>query len=199
MTAKNVNENGEKLYKRYDLQDESDFEIETLEEMKTWLADHWENNPNDDMDDEDVEKLCEEIMASDAGELFDRLAGIDYSYYELDEDGNEICDELEPIARNMEQNLATGYSVRLEDLDGKNLQVTVVRAGEKNIYTTELPDSEEGWNEIFKKEVEVIREEARVVREEERRARAKENCECDNEESRFVQDHGVCMYCYHIG
>lgn len=189
MTAKNVNSNSEKLYMRYDLQDESDFEIETLQGMRDWLADFWESNPDEGMDEEDVEKLVEEIMNSDEGEIFERLAGIDYSYYELDENGEIIPDEYIEQVKTIEQNLATGYGVRLEELDEKTLQVTVTRAGEKNIYTTELPETEEEWNEIFEKEREKISKEARVVRE-------REMCECDNEDSYYVQEYGVCICCY---
>ncbi|MGE7609703.1 hypothetical protein ACQKML_24330 [Peribacillus frigoritolerans] len=75
----------EKLFKRYDMQDESDFEIETLAQMKDWLVDFWNNNPDDDMTDEEHEEMIEEIIESDEHELFERLAGIDYTYDELDE------------------------------------------------------------------------------------------------------------------
>lgn len=75
----------EKLFKRYDMQDENDFEIETLLQMKDWLVDFWNNNPDDDMTDEEHEEMIEEIMESDEHELFERLAGIDYTYDELDE------------------------------------------------------------------------------------------------------------------
>ncbi len=75
----------EKLFKRYDMQDERDFEIETLAQMKYWLVDFWNTNPDDDMTDEEHEEMIEKIMESDKDELFERLAGIDYTYDELDE------------------------------------------------------------------------------------------------------------------
>lgn len=70
--------NTEKLFKRFDLQDESDFAIETLEQMKAWLADFWNNNPDEDMPDAEHEEMIAGIMASDEDELLDRMGGIDY-------------------------------------------------------------------------------------------------------------------------
>jgi len=75
----------EKLYKRFDLQDEEDFHIETLEEMKEWLADFWNYNPDDDMTEEEHEELIEGILKSDAAELFERLGGVGYSFDEITE------------------------------------------------------------------------------------------------------------------
>lgn len=74
----------EQLYKRYDLQDEDNYEIETLEEIREWLADFWNNNPNDDMTERDLEELTVEIMKSDVDEVSDRLGGIDYGCEEWD-------------------------------------------------------------------------------------------------------------------
>lgn len=72
----------EKLFIRFDLQDESDTSIETLEQMKTWLIRFWNYNPDEDMSDEEHEELIEGIKKSDESELFDRMGGIDYSFYE---------------------------------------------------------------------------------------------------------------------
>lgn len=85
----------EKLYKLYDVLDddedgERDYEVETLESMKKWLANHWENNPNEDQSEEDIEELKNEIMNSDESELFNRLEGIGYSFCDIDEDISEI-------------------------------------------------------------------------------------------------------------
>lgn len=74
----------EKLYMRYDLQDETDSHIETLEEMKSWLVDFWNMNPNDDMTDEEHEVMIKEIWKSDEDELQDRLMGIDYCFEEVE-------------------------------------------------------------------------------------------------------------------
>lgn len=106
MTEEKVSTPKEQLFKRYDLQDEEDFEIETLEEMREWLADFWENNPNEDMDEEDVNELIEEIKCADENEMFERLSGIDYSFDRLDEDGNAIesvCEE--PTNFNIDEKL----------------------------------------------------------------------------------------------
>lgn len=84
----------EKLYQRYDELDENegmiDFDIETLDQMRNWLADFWKENYNEDMDEEEVEELIAEILESDENEMFERLSGIGYSYYHLDENMNPI-------------------------------------------------------------------------------------------------------------
>lgn len=88
----------EKLYYVYDLLEEEDlkegeeldYSIETLDQMRNWLADFWKENYNEDMDEEDVEELVAEILESDETEMYDRLGGIGYSYYELDENQNPI-------------------------------------------------------------------------------------------------------------
>lgn len=72
----------EKLYKRYDLQDESDFQIETLQQIKAWLQDFWIFNPDEDWDNdgEDCESFCKEIFNANEEELFEMVAGIGYCF-----------------------------------------------------------------------------------------------------------------------
>lgn len=79
-----------KLFKRYDLQDETDFSIETLLEMKDWLVTLWNDNPDDDMTEEEHDELINDIKNSDKGELYERLGGVGYCYDELDENGDVI-------------------------------------------------------------------------------------------------------------
>ena len=87
----------EKLYQRYDELDEDegmfDYDIETLDQMRNWLADFWKENPNEEMDEEEHEELIAEILESDESEMFERLSGIGYSYYHLDENMNPIIPE----------------------------------------------------------------------------------------------------------
>jgi len=165
---KEMEEQKEKLYKRYDLQDESDFEIETLDQMKLWLADFWENNPDDDMSEEERNNLTDEIWASDADELFERLAGIDYSFYVLDKDGNVIEDEYEELPISIEQNFIMGYGVEVRQIEEKTLRVTVRRgeAEEAQVYTMEMPKTFEEVNEIFEAQRTVIRAEVNAIIEE---------------------------------
>lgn len=102
----NTTQAQEKKYLRFDLHEleegmkvtDVDHEIETFEEMKNWLADFWESNPNEDDTKEEQEALVEEILAvTDLSELDDRLGGIGYSYCELDEKGNPIWEEVSTV------------------------------------------------------------------------------------------------------
>lgn len=70
----------DKKFRRYDMLDEADFEIETLSEMKKWLIDFWNWNPSESMTKEEHEDMIEGIMQSDESELLNRLAGIGYSF-----------------------------------------------------------------------------------------------------------------------
>lgn len=126
MTNTNTTATGEKLYKRYDIQDESDYSIETLAEMRQWLADFWDNNPDDDMDEEEHNEMIEAILNADEKEIFERLGGVDYSYYELDETGVDIVPEVEAI----ETNMSWGFSVKSEKISDTEVAVTIVRRGE---------------------------------------------------------------------
>jgi hypothetical protein len=85
ITKKHIAQDSGKLYKRYDIQDKNDFAIETLSQMKQWLADFWDNNPDEEMDEEEHQGLIEEIWESDEKELFERLAGIDYTFEAIEE------------------------------------------------------------------------------------------------------------------
>ncbi|MEK5081054.1 hypothetical protein MKX73_19195 [Solibacillus sp. FSL W7-1436] len=76
----------EKLYKRFDIQDTNDFSIETLQDMRVWLADFWNENPDEDMDDKEHEEMIEAIMVADENEIFERLGGVGYSWCEVDTD-----------------------------------------------------------------------------------------------------------------
>lgn len=77
-----------KLYKRFDALDddldESDYEIETLEQMKGWLQEFWTDNPNEDTTEQEHDEWMEEISHADESELFEMLAGIGYSFDELE-------------------------------------------------------------------------------------------------------------------
>lgn len=98
----NTTQAQEKKYFRFDFYSleegmkvtDVDYEIETFEEMKQWLADFWESNPNEDDTEEEQKALVEEILAvTELGELDDRLEGIGYTFCEMDEDGNPIWEE----------------------------------------------------------------------------------------------------------
>lgn len=67
-----------KLYRLFDLQDENNEEIITLEGARKWLAEFWQLNPSEDMTDEEHDTMIKEIMQSDVDELCNRLQGIDY-------------------------------------------------------------------------------------------------------------------------
>ncbi|WP_060203875.1 hypothetical protein [Sporosarcina koreensis] len=73
---------GEKLYKRYDTLDETDFSFETINEMKEWLAGFWHDNSDENITEEEHDELIAGIMASDEGELQDRLGGVGYAFDE---------------------------------------------------------------------------------------------------------------------
>ncbi|MEX3625062.1 hypothetical protein [Viridibacillus arvi] len=154
----NKNEQGETLYKRFDFQDEeNDYSYETLQEMKEWLADFWNENPDDDMNDEEHEELIEGIMNSDEGELFDRLGGIDYSYYELDENGKEITHELDIYKTG----LSWGYSVTSEKITigNKDYMEITLRRGKENPPQSPFLVAFENWEEEHEKNVKMLIEE----------------------------------------
>ena len=77
-----------KLYKRFDLQDESRFSIETLDEMKWWLSEFWIMNFSDELDEMELEQLVNKINKSDEDELLENLLCVEYCYDNLD--GNEF-------------------------------------------------------------------------------------------------------------
>lgn len=74
----------QKIYKRYDIQDPSDYSFETFDQAKEWLYSHWANNPNDDMSDTEHEQWLEEIAHCTDPEILDEyLSGIDYTMEEM--------------------------------------------------------------------------------------------------------------------
>lgn len=71
-------------YVHYDLLDEDDFYIMTFEEIRNWLYDFWENNPNEDDEEEEQKENLEEIEAITCPSyLNDRLGGIGYAMDEI--------------------------------------------------------------------------------------------------------------------
>jgi hypothetical protein len=100
-----------KLYLRYDsLDEESGYSLETLEDMRQWLVDLWDNNPDEDMDEEEHKEFIEDIWSSDESEMRDRLAGVGYSFYCLtDMSFDDIMELLE------EHDLKDGNEERSRD------------------------------------------------------------------------------------
>lgn len=121
--------NTEKKFKRYDMQDESDFAIETLTQMKAWLTDWWEwnNDEEEDMSETELNKFFENIKNADENELFEMLAGIDYTFDGLDGEGNVIEREIVKL----QTNLSYGYSVISEIMDGGLATIQVILKGNK--------------------------------------------------------------------
>ena len=128
----------EKLYYVYDLLeeedlkegDELDYSIETLDQMRNWLADFWKENPNEEMDEEEQEELIAEILESDEAEMYDRLGGIGYSYYHLDENQNPIIPKELIIKCTT---ISTGFIVESEEFINENndsyLEMRLYREG----------------------------------------------------------------------
>lgn len=149
LLAEMVEEEENKFYKRYDLQDESDYSIETLEEMRIWLADFWGENPDEDMEDEEHDAWIQEILQADAEELFDMLSGVDYSYCEVDENNQEILHEVKSTGVF----LGHGYSVMA---DKRNVvEMTLTRGEDKQTLLAEP----ENWMDTFHKQVEILQNE----------------------------------------
>lgn len=74
----------QKIYKRYDLQDPSDYSFETFDDAKDWLYDLWCNNPDEDMSETEHEQWLEEIAHCTDPEILDEyLSGIDYTMEEM--------------------------------------------------------------------------------------------------------------------
>lgn len=72
------------IYKRYDIQDPSDYSFETFDDAKQWLYDFWVNNPDDDMCETEHEQWLEEIAHTTDPEILDEyLSGIDYTLEEM--------------------------------------------------------------------------------------------------------------------
>ena len=145
----------EKMYKRFDMQDEDDFAIETLEQMKAWLIDFWNSNPDEDMTDEEHDEMIEQIKIADEDEIFDRLGGIDYTYDEVDEDGEVIAREAVMIKTN----LSWGFSVTSEKIitaEGlEYVMITQVR-GKNSPPVWPILVPVEQWKEEHDKSVEEL-------------------------------------------
>jgi hypothetical protein len=127
----------EKLYKRYDMQDESDYSIESLNAMKSWLVDFWNNNPDEEMDEEEHDNMIDGIWSSDEKELFERLAGIDYTFDELTEkerknfiqNGEEfvyICNECNEIHEDETQTCEYCPSESIREVTKSDMDIQVV-------------------------------------------------------------------------
>ncbi|WP_341323428.1 hypothetical protein NSQ62_08110 [Solibacillus sp. FSL H8-0523] len=73
-------------YIHYDLLDEDgDFYIMTFEEIRDWLYDFWESNPNEDDEEEEQKENLEEIEAIMCpSSLNDRLGGVGYAMDEIE-------------------------------------------------------------------------------------------------------------------
>lgn len=69
----------EKMYRLIDTHNDDELvDIMCLDEARNWLADLWNNNPDDDMDDEEHEEMIEAIQEADEEELKSRLDGVGY-------------------------------------------------------------------------------------------------------------------------
>lgn len=73
----------ETYYDMYDMQDYSDSTLHTLESARVWLADFWNENPDEDMTDDEHEEWISEISSMDADSLIEALSGIDYTMEEI--------------------------------------------------------------------------------------------------------------------
>jgi len=67
-----------KLYKLYDSLADSLVEVMSLSAIRVWLANLWDENPDEEMTEEEHQEMIEEIMQSDAEELNRRLSGVGY-------------------------------------------------------------------------------------------------------------------------
>lgn len=76
----------EKLYLRYDMQDESDYVVETLDDIKAWISEFWTFNHSDDISEDELDDLLERIEEADEDELQSIVWGIDYDFTEYIEE-----------------------------------------------------------------------------------------------------------------
>lgn len=77
-----------KKYKRIDLleEDKTEFRVETLEEMKDWLIELWEDSPNQDMDEAYLKEMIQEIRDADLDVLELRMEGVGFTFEEYEEE-----------------------------------------------------------------------------------------------------------------
>lgn len=155
----------EKLYYVYDLLeeedlqegDELDYSIETLDQMRNWLADFWKENPNEDMDEEDVKELIAEILESDEDEMYDRLGGIGYSYYHLDENQNPIIPE--PLIIKC-TTVSTGFIVEsLEFINENNDSEMEMRVYRDGKLSENFNVSMDRWKKDHEKYINILSKE----------------------------------------
>ena len=82
------------------------------------------------MDEEELEELIAEILESDEDEMFERLSGIGYSYYHLDENMNPIIPKELIIKCTT---ISTGFIVESEEFINENndsyLEMRLYREG----------------------------------------------------------------------
>jgi hypothetical protein len=148
----------EKLYQRYDALDEdegmTEYDIETLDQMRNWLADFWKENPNEEMDEEEHEELIAEILEADEAEMFERLSGIGYSYYHLDENMNPI------VPKNLIihiTNITKKYFVEsLEFINENNVSEMEMRIYRDGRLSENFVVSMDGWEKDHEKYVNIL-------------------------------------------
>lgn len=72
-------------YIKYDIQDKDDFEVMNFEEVRNWLHDFWESNPNEDDEEEEQSAWLEKIISVTCpSKLFNMLGGIGYAMEEIE-------------------------------------------------------------------------------------------------------------------
>jgi hypothetical protein len=65
--------------------DDEIVETLSLDGLKVWLADFWNSNPDEEMDEKEHDEWIQEILASTESELFSRMGGVGYYFEEVDE------------------------------------------------------------------------------------------------------------------
>lgn len=85
-----IKKNGEmkmnKQYRLYDMQDEENSEIVSLQSAKDWLIGFWCNNNDGEMTDEELDVFIEKIENADFSKLSEFLQGIDYDIEEIEKE-----------------------------------------------------------------------------------------------------------------
>jgi len=89
-------------YKWYDIQDEEDFNIGTLEEAKEWLVDFWAENNDDQYSEQELEEIIQNIQKATPSELNDKMGGIDWTLEDLT-NYNAIKDALAMLSEATEE------------------------------------------------------------------------------------------------
>lgn len=73
-----------KIYKLYDMQDETNSWKTNLKEAQKWLIKFWCDNNDDEMSVEELDEFIVKIEKSDLGKLSEYLQGIDYDIKEIE-------------------------------------------------------------------------------------------------------------------